>query len=987
MFSKTTNLFMKKKHLLLCCILIFQIKIVFSATPYFKNYSVEDGLPYIQINALLRDSNGFLWTGGYGGLSKFDGKYFQNFSPAQGLVNYTVTSIVQGKKNEIIIGTVKGISIYSEGKFTNITKKNGLINQYINELKIGDNNEILAATRGGIFVKNKNSSIFITKKDGLPSDTILCLARLNKDYWFAGTERGFSIVSLDNKKIIKNFYQNQNNSVSEIFFDKKTNSLTLIVNDFLYELSFNPKKLQILSNKRIPVDEKVNSFTYGNNSTLWVATDNGVFNVNGKNIQQYIPGNTYNSSLISCLILDEENIIWLGTYEGLFKYKSNGFLMYGAKDGISNTFIYQIQKDKKNNLIVTSGGGGIFISRNNLNFENVNSANGLIDEFVWCSSIAADNTIWLGTNKGVCTLKDKKISVPNIPQIKNKNIFSILIEDENTMWFGGRGYVYKCEKNKQPIKYNLKQDNGDCDVSCIYKDKNGTIWLGAYQGSLYKFENENFIDFGKKYNLESESFLSIAEDKDGTIYFGSFDGIFILNKNKIDKINVKDGLSSNLVYSLLHDPRGGLWVGTNQGLSYFDLIEYKLYKRKVIRKFGKADGFTGGECNTGGLFLDENKNLYVGTVNGLIKFNPDLYKTNKFFPKTHITNLSVFYRDTILREKMKFNYNQNNLRFSFIGLSFSNPEKILYSYKLQGFDKQWSPPSPENFAKYSNLPSGKFTLLVKSCNDERIWTPTPVSFSFEILRPFWKKWWFILACVGAISIVILLLTKRRINKIKLIEREKLKDQIEKSTNELKALRAQMNPHFIFNSLNSIQHFVITHEENSAVKYLGKFSKLIRKILNNSEEEFISLQEELSTLELYLELEQLRFQNKFTYEIILSKDLETDFIKIPSMIIQPYVENAIIHGLSSLTKNGILKIEFSSINNLLHCTIDDNGIGIIKSQQKAENNSLHISLAGKISRDRLYLLKNIYGENVSVEIIDKQTIGSTGTRVNLILPIQ
>jgi LytS/YehU family sensor histidine kinase len=229
--------------------------------------------------------------------------------------------------------------------------------------------------------------------------------------------------------------------------------------------------------------------------------------------------------------------------------------------------------------------------------------------------------------------------------------------------------------------------------------------------------------------------------------------------------------------------------------------------------------------------------------------------------------------------------------------------------------------------------------------------------------------------------------RQRISKIKLIERNNLNAQIEKANNELKALRAQMNPHFIFNSLNSIQHFVINHEEKSAVKYLGKFSKLIRKILNNSEEAFISLQEELSTLELYLELENLRFQNKFTYQIKIDDTIESDFIKIPSMIIQPYIENSILHGFGEIATGGSLTIEFTLKDGLLICIIDDNGVGINYSKQNKKENSLHVSLAGKISEDRLQLLKNIYGNSIGVEIIDKSDFGEKGTRVSLTMPIE
>ena len=979
---------MKSRIIILLSFLFLFLQNNFASSPYFKNYSVEDGLPYIQINALLRDSQGFLWTGGYGGLSRFNGKVFQNFSPAEGLVNYTVTSIAEGKNNEIFIGTVKGISIFKNGTFKNISKKEGLQNSYINQIKITENGTLLAATRGGIFIRENNSSFIINKKNGLSSDTVLCFTKIDNDYWMAGTERGLCVFSIAQKKVVWCFYNNQENSISKLLFNVADRKLLFVVNDFLYQSQLSKELDKLLFTKRIEVNEKVNSFTIAKDSTLWVATDNGLFKVFKNSIQQYITGNSYNSSLISCIIIDDENIIWLGTYEGLFKYKSNGFLAFDAKDGIFNNYVFNVIRDNQGNLIATTGGGGFFVKYKDDKFRQYNTSNGLVDDFVWCAAADQENAVWLGTNKGISIFKNGKLSSPSIPELNGQIIFSLYIEDYNTFWFGGRGVAWRYKKSGGIKKFILKQDNGDCDVSCIYKDKKGNIWMGAYQGSLYKFSGDKYVDIAKDLNLNSESFLSLAEDKFGNIFLGSFDGIYVYNNNKIsDKITVKDGLSSNLVYSLLPDNKGGLWIGTNQGLSYFDLKLYHQTKTKSIKKFGKADGFMGGECNTGGLFLDNNNNLFVGTVNGLIKFNPDLYRSNNFFPKTHITGISVFYRDTLLIENLKLKHNQNNIKFTFIGLSFSNPEKILYSYKLNGFDKLWSPPSPENSAKYSNLPPGKYQLLVKSCNDEKIWTPNPVEYSFEILKPFWKKWWFVLGVSLLFSAIVYVFVRQRISKIKLIERNNLNAQIEKANNELKALRAQMNPHFIFNSLNSIQHFVINHEEKSAVKYLGKFSKLIRKILNNSEEAFISLQEELSTLELYLELENLRFQNKFTYQIKIDDTIESDFIKIPSMIIQPYIENSILHGFGEIATGGSLTIEFTLKDGLLICIIDDNGVGINYSKQNKKENSLHVSLAGKISEDRLQLLKNIYGNSIGVEITDKSDFGKKGTKVCLTMPIE
>jgi sensor histidine kinase YesM len=313
---------------------------------------------------------------------------------------------------------------------------------------------------------------------------------------------------------------------------------------------------------------------------------------------------------------------------------------------------------------------------------------------------------------------------------------------------------------------------------------------------------------------------------------------------------------------------------------------------------------------------------------------------------------------------------------------------------LEGFDKTWSPETKETFARYSNISAGKYVFKVISCNNEGLWNKEPATFSFTILPPVWKTWWFRITLSAAVLVLGFILFRLRIESIRRKEAEKLTREIQLANNELKALRAQMNPHFIFNSLSSIQSFIMTKDEESALRYLNKFAKLMRMILSNSEKPSVTIHEEIDSLKLYLELEALRWDNKFDYTVDIDPKVETDFHKIPSMLIQPYVENAIIHGVIPRENperaggKGKIEITISQSDTYIICTILDNGIGRKKSQSLRASRPAHESMGMKITGERLEVLNRIHHSDLSVQITDleDENKNALGTKVEIYIPI-
>lgn len=333
---------------------------------------------------------------------------------------------------------------------------------------------------------------------------------------------------------------------------------------------------------------------------------------------------------------------------------------------------------------------------------------------------------------------------------------------------------------------------------------------------------------------------------------------------------------------------------------------------------------------------------------------------------------------------------EGNLRLLFACQGATMLDSLLFAYRLSGYEQKWHT-GYGTAIQYNNLSHGKYTLEIKVVKSPFTTIPQQLHFLITVAPKWWQTWWFKLCAATIILAIAIALYRWRIKNIK--NKAEMKTRYEKKIAEveMKALRAQMNPHFIFNCLNSINRYIVKNDQVNASNYLTKFSKLIRYILDNSATGIIPLQTEIETLGLYLQMEAMRFHGTFNYTITVSDNIDTSAIFIPSMLVQPYVENAIWHGLLHKTdQDRQLSLRFEKKDNVfLQVTIEDNGIGRkmsgeLKSKQVVKNNSKGI----QITNDRLHLIKNLYEITASAEIIDLYTADkiAAGTRVMIILPL-
>jgi hypothetical protein len=378
--------------------------------------------------------------------------------------------------------------------------------------------------------------------------------------------------------------------------------------------------------------------------------------------------------------------------------------------------------------------------------------------------------------------------------------------------------------------------------------------------------------------------------------------------------------------------------------------------------------------------------IWVATNKGLSMFNPEeLVRSSKPIP-LFIQEIAINDRDTIPLKKYNLSYTENNIKIKFIALGYQNAGKLKYRYKMLGLDTNWVYTQNREI-QFTTLPANNYTFLLAVLNPNGVWSKNEVRIAFTIRSPFWQKWWFIALCMVSIFLIIAGLFKYRIKKNKAEEEKSMNLNRMLMNLRLKALRAQMNPHFTFNVMNSIQHFIINKDSESANRYLSKFSKLIRIILNNSEKNTIPIIEELKALELYLELESMRFEERFDYEILLDPLMDGAIIEIPSMLIQPYIENSVKHGILPSKLKGKIIIELQQQGTILKCVIEDNGIGRAKAAENNKNNE-HQSYGTSITQERLAVINELNQSTLSEKIIDlyDEHGNGIGTRVEIYIPI-
>ncbi len=590
------------------------------------------------------------------------------------------------------------------------------------------------------------------------------------------------------------------------------------------------------------------------------------------------------------------------------------------------------------------------------------------------------------------------------PVLQEIRWMQLLIDSQGALWVSSRAsglYKFDLETKEYEVfrEELILSDTLPSITENMFEDSRGNIWLKRSRGlSVLDRDQELFHNFLFSVN-EENSFFSVdefAEDQKGRVWISSYSSIGYglvdqPEKGIVKKFNILEMGAESGVRSLRTDSKGRIWGFTNSEIFRLDEEGQIAYMFKL--KFsGQAISFFGME------FLPDDQ-MVIGGRRELTLVNPYQLSKNKELPTPYLTEVSIK-QDPIESRAYTFGsnplhlkHNENFFSFAYAAQAFTLGDQVTFRYRLKGFE-DWVDAEASTIAKYTNVPAGEYTFQLMAANNEGIWNEKILELPVIIDQAWYKSWGFF-SLLGLLGLLLTyLFVQYRIGLVR--KEEKLKATYEKKLAgvEMSALIAQMNPHFLFNSLNSIDSYIIKNESIKASEYLNNFARLMRLTLQKSRANFTSLKDEIEVLRLYLQMESMRFDELFSYEICVAPEINVDQIEIPPMLIQPFLENAIWHGLMHMEKEGgkegKVKLHFELMEEKLKVTIEDNGIGRVASDvlKKNKTNTHKESMGMKITENRIEMINKLYNADASLVINDlyDQQGQAAGTKVILTIAI-
>lgn len=965
----------------------------------FINYSIEDGLVQSQVRAICQDDDGYIWVGTLGGLSQFNSRTFQNYSTNDGLLNNQINTIFKDSKDQIWMGSIGGISTYQHGEFTNIVFKESLSKNSVLAIAEDQEGKIWVATDGGgivVYDKGKLDYVRLPKSDNQNYiRSIFCDKYNNK--WLA-TRDGLAIIKADNQ-IVDTL---PDINATQVFIDKNEQVWCSTFGDGLIKLGKNRVKNYTISEGLI--SNHIRAFTFRKDGSMWLVSKNGISKFDGVAFKNFTQNDGLSNNNIKCVIEDNEGNLFLGSDGGgLIKFTNERFVSYTKEDGISSDVVMSITEDVNNKLWITTYDAGV-CKIDDQSCEHFGAEEGLANNTVWCSLVGKDSALWFGTSDGVAQLKNNKFKSFGVSKGLNaKKVYALNQDSKGNVWIGtkkGLSILYV----KNDSIYNFEEIAGvSRNIRMIFNENEKIIWFCSSDGLFrYNMNTHKADKFDDSNGLPDNSVMSIQKDKDGVLWIATGKGLVKYGNGKFTIINLPGNYAANNINFLSIDKFNTLWIGTNWGLYELDLSQKDSIVTTDFIRYSNLDGLKSLECNQNAAFIDSKNNLWFGTSLGLMKHTIVGARDSSMLPQIHITDIRLFFEkkdlskyskgvnDKGLPKDLILKYNKNHLTFDFEGIYHTSPDKIRYQFKLDGFDEDWQPTTTANFVTYSNISSGDYDFQLQASIDGKKWTEAVV-FSFTVKPPFWLTWWFYLLCVIFVSSIVWGLIKRK----QKIEEEKratqlIMDKSKMLTLEQQALNSSMNRHFIFNALNSIQYYINRQDKKSANKYLSSFAKLVRKNLDSSLVNEVYIDEEIERINLYLNLEQMRFQDKFTYQINMDESIELQTIKIPSMLLQPFIENSIWHGILPSNKSGNIDVNINKKGNQLIIDIIDDGIGIDESLAlKKDKKQYHVSKGMELTKNRIELISKISNKECTVkgpfQLEENNKVLGTQVTITITLP--
>ncbi|MFZ4058106.1 MAG: sensor histidine kinase [Ferruginibacter sp.] len=939
--------------------------------PVFRKINNLNGLPSNTIYDMLQDANGFIWLAHDKGLSKYDGKTFVNFQ-ANSQQGKAISNLIEYKSTvwcQDFTGVfyhTKNDSLTEETAFT----QNGLFSP----AQLLNNNLLFSCSDDSIRIKNLETN----QKFGIKLPLIFpCPV----------TSNPYKLFILSNL----NLYETNGYTVHMKTLPKLTNTaLLLSVKNNLYGVAKNTypyffdlkdscKPIYIL--KPGLFIQSVNNI----NDEIWVSTTTGAYCFDLQFRPKYDGFCFFKGNSINKIIKDREGNYWFSTINrGVFLVTSLHFRLYAFNETAITTLAGNLQTKtfyagtEKSELLEFKE-DYIF----NKKFE------GKTNHEVLGLQLDNNNNFYLFSNAFISL--DKNYGYRWEIPMAVKSCASINDEIFAVAYTGGVGLI---SKTGNPIKIPiwLQRKGADWNTSKCYPllEQTGRarwVCFDTKDSVLYAATSAGLFYFSPKENGEikfngAHIFAAQIQINNNEVYVATFNNglLRVINHEAHPFLSTRQGLNSNTIFNFKISGNKFWMIQENA------LMAYDTSTREIVH-YDNTDGMPKAEIKD--VFVFEN-NVFVATTDGLVVFNKNLITKNVVAPLFSLNEFWINGKKVDYENDIHFNASQNNIELLFSVLSYRGEGALTIKYKIN--ESNWL--TIQNDARVLPLPAlspGYYKIQFQAFNEDGVADETPLVINFTIDAPWYKQMAVWITGLIFFSFILFVYFKQRIrniNKNNLLEQEKLTLAKEVQKSQLSSIKSQMNPHFLFNALNTIQAYIYTNDKENASTYLGKFSDLTRMILDMSNKETIPLSEEIKALKLYLDLEKLRFEDSFNCIIEIDDNIDPESIQVPSMLIQPYVENAIKHGLLHKKSNRQLSLTFTNVTDGIEVKVEDNGIGRKRAAAlKKIKADMHESFAMSANQKRLNILNQSKVRNIEIVITDKYSDAGepTGTIVQLYIP--
>ena len=967
-------------------IVILFTKSVNSQDYHFTNYNYTHGLNLSNIQEFCVDSSGYLWMASNGGLARFDGIDFIEFKSDPNNKNTLpgtyITDVICTSSGKIYISCdYDGICLYNpfEENFTRLESPDD---------KLFNSNAAL-----NLRVLN-DSLVFVRTSTGQPY-----LINSYRD----------EIIKLDIDKRIK-----------DIVTDPMDLQSFYIASDKLYKMNLENLEFETLAN--------VNSFEIDidDNGVIWMkeyAKRLCSFNPDNSILNYYTLPST---EVIERSMLIDNNLIWIATSEGCFLLNSenkNWRILKSNNDlisGLPSSYCSGLYKDKLDRIWIGHQQGISLLDPEDQAFISIPKEKVI----KYTSAKRLDSTQYY-----LSSFYSNQIDLLNV---EDQSLSQIWQRGENDSQIGisslheyPEGYtcifyngLYKTDSSFKTFEKLL----GGKQNKFFFDSQSDIIWILDMQGKrLYDYHS----NYGHQFNQvnNEEEYSAIAMQSDSTVWIGSSKGIYIIDKSgKLNTIPItvpnenqiprkirqfhfqdsliwivkdrealwkctydngyfgiiktytgNDGLGSNRITDIGEDNQGRILATTPSGLSVYN------EKNDKFINYDKNNGLRNEELIHGLDVIDDKVFLFGQELQYALTQN---ISSSSSELDVIIRSVRINQQKRVIKDYFDLNHGENNIGIDFIAILLNAPHEVQYRYRLHDQDEWELLTAKQSGLQLYDLNPGFYNVQIQARSKLSDWSPSK-TIQFNIKRAFWTTWWFYALIIGLISFGSYLISKRRMNEVRTIS--KMKTKMAELENE--ALRAQMNPHFIFNSLNSIKSYIIHEKKEEAADYLTNFSELIRLVLSNSRNKLIPLEKEIEALDLYMDIENLRLDNKFSYQWNIDKRINTGSVAIPPLSIQPFVENAIWHGFVHKKDKGELTINIERLENKVLLEIIDNGVGRKMSAQIEKENKRRKSFGILLTKKRLSMDESGIQET-NIQIIDlyDDEEKPRGTKIKILIPL-